>query len=304
MEGYFPAAAVIKEVMIRLLLAAVAATLSLSVAAQTKRAFVVGLGRQQDASWAKINGDRDAELMTSLLRERRYSDLTTLVNEQATKAAITDGLARLARRCRRGDRVLVHFSGHGQQMTDLDGDERDGWDECWIPYDAFQSYGPSDRGERHLSDDELNTLLTAIRQHIGSSGRLLVVVDACHSGDSTRGDASEIVRGSADHFVLPGAGARKFRGERRERWITLSACLDYQRNSEVMTCGGSYGRLTYALRTIMLGTVPQDNAQLLRRIRQFFNEHRANLPQTPTLTGETEKWSVAQMLENQRGGVK
>ena len=51
-----------------------------------------------------------------------------------------------------------------------------------------------------MIDDELNTLLTAIRNKIGDSGKMLVVVDACHSGDSSRGQDDEIVRGVKEEF--------------------------------------------------------------------------------------------------------
>ena len=59
--------------------------------------------------------------------------------------------------------MYVHYSGHGQQMTDVHNDEKDGLDECWIPYDACRKASATYHGEKHLTDDELNVYLNAIR---------------------------------------------------------------------------------------------------------------------------------------------
>ena len=110
--------------------------LSLSVSAQTKRALVIGLGEQQDKAWNKINGDKDVPLVQTVLKNAGFKSLTTLVNRQATKAGIVRVFKQMAASCRKDDVVYIHYSGHGQQMTDVHNDEKDGLDECWIPYDA------------------------------------------------------------------------------------------------------------------------------------------------------------------------
>lgn len=153
--------------------------LSLSVTAQTKRAIVIGLGEQQDKAWNKINGDKDVPIVQGMLKEAGFRSVTTLVNRQATKAGIVGALKRMAASCRKGDVVYVHYSGHGQQMTDVHNDEADGLDECWIPYDAYRKASAKYHGEKHLTDDELNVYLNAIRNRIGAKGKLLVVIDAC-----------------------------------------------------------------------------------------------------------------------------
>ena len=98
----------------------------LSAAGLTRRALVIGLGEQQDKAWSKINGDRDVPMVQQMLRRSGFSDIRTLVNQQATKAGIVRALQTLGSDCQAGDVVYVHFSGHGQQMTDLNGDETDG----------------------------------------------------------------------------------------------------------------------------------------------------------------------------------
>lgn len=223
--------------------------------AQTKRALVIGLGQQEDPSWRVIHGDKDVPYVTEMLKGCGYRQITTLVNKQATKANIVREMHRLAKVSKPGDIIYIHFSGHGQQMTDINGDETDDWDECWIPYDAYLRNCAKDRGGKHLTDDENYDLLLSIRKSIGKSGKMLVVVDACHSGNSTKGIESGGEDPAEDSVATRGAGVyerfivstprRKVKDNRNEQWITLSACKSYQENKEMP--GRPVGRLTYAL---------------------------------------------------------
>lgn len=265
--------------------------LSVSLSAQTRRALVIGLGEQQDKNWAKINGDKDLPYVKEILAAADYMDVRTLINRQATKAAIVKAFKSLANSCRVGDVVYIHFSGHGQQMTDVDGDEGDGLDESWIPYDAYLRYGENDRGEKHLTDDEINVLLTGIRNKIGTNGKLLVVVDACHSGDSSRGDdLDETVRGVYDEFVIP---TKKKVGlqicANKEQWLTLSACKDFQLNQEMKT--PQVGKLTYALYTLSKG-----DGVTMQKIENFMARYRSRLPQTPVQTGDTGRQKISDFI--------
>jgi hypothetical protein len=266
--------------------------LSVQLSAQTKRALVIGLGEQADKSWAKINGDKDVPLVQQMLQKVGYTDIRTLVNKQATKAGIVTAFKKLTAQCAAGDIVYIHFSGHGQQVTDVNGDEgkKDGWDEAWVPYDAYLKYDAKRyKGEKHLIDDELNTLLTAIRNKIGDSGKLLVVVDACHSGDSSRGvDIDETVRGVKDEFIIP-VNRKGTALKAPERWLTLSACKDYQLNQEMKS--PKVGKLTYALYTLSeKGSVTIESVQL------FMQRNRGRYAQTPVQSGETLKCKLSDFL--------
>ena len=262
--------------------------LSVTMFAQTRRALIIGIGVQKDVSWTKINGDKDVPYVLQMLQNTGYTDVRTLVNEQATKADIVSAFKKLAAKCKTGDMVYVQFSGHGQLVTDVNGDEADGWDEAWIPYDAYLKYDRKDRGEKHLIDDEINVLLTGIRNKIGDSGKLLVVVDACHSGDSSRGDEDEVIRGVKDEFVIPFKKKGKT-VKAPERWITLSACKDFQLNQEMKK--PKVGKLTYALyMTAQKGKVS------LTEIESMMSAYRGRLPQTPVLTGEINKYKISDFL--------
>lgn len=259
---------------------------------QSKRALVIGLGQQEDKNWGKINGDKDVAYVQKMLKNAGYKDVRTLINKQATKARIVAAFASLTNRCMAGDMVYVHFSGHGQQVTDVNGDEKsDSLDESWIPYDAYLSYGEKDRGEKHLIDDELNVLLTAIKNKIGNQGKMLVVVDACHSGDSSRGDEDDdvVTRGVWNDFVIPHKKKAKSK-KAPERWLTLSACEDFQLNQEIKN--PQVGKLTYALYMMA-----QKRNFDFRDIETFMDQYRARLPQNPVLTGETTKYNISDFIK-------
>ena len=263
---------------------------SVQLSAQTKRALVIGVGEQADKSWAKINGDKDVPYVQKMLQNAGYKDIRTLVNKQATKTGIISTFKKLTSQCSVGDIVYIHFSGHGQLVTDVNGDEDDGWDEAWIPYDAYLRYDEKRyKGEKHLIDDEINPLLTAIRNKIGDSGKLLVVVDACHSGDSTRGDdIDETVRGVKNEFVIPikrSGTARKA----PEQWLTLSACKDYQLNQEMKN--PKAGKLTYALYSLS-----EKGSVTIEAVRMFMQRNRGRYAQTPLQTGETSKYKISDFL--------
>ena len=293
--------------------------LSLSVTAQTKRALVIGLGEQQDMAWNKINGDKDVPLVQGMLKSAGFKSVTALVNRQATKTGIIGAFRKMAASCKQGDVVYVHYSGHGQQMTDVHNDEKDGLDECWIPYDAYRKASATYHGEKHLTDDELNVYLNAIRHKIGAKGKLLVVIDACHSGDGTRGDEDEVVRGVEDTLVVDSLNARGlyetfeaiksfFMGDNgkenvinakakplAERWITISACRSDQVNVEMKS--PAVGKLTYALWKELKNSDKVNNDEFMRRIRKFVNRNTCSRPQQPEMTGEdSNKYNITDIL--------
>ena len=279
--------------------------LSLSVTSQTKRALVVGLGQQQDKAWNKINGDKDVPIVQGMLKSAGFKSVTTLVNQQATKAGIIGAFKRMAASCKQGDVVYIHYSGHGQQMTDVHNDETDGLDECWIPYDAYRKACKTYHGEKHLTDDELNVYLNAIRDKIGAKGKLLVVIDACHSGDGTRGDEDEVVRGVEDVFkavkslIIGDNDKEKVINQKAkplaERWITLSACKSDQVNIEMKN--PVVGKLTYALWMELKNGDKINNEEFIKRIRKFVNRNTSSRPQQPVLTGnDKDKYNITDIL--------
>lgn len=88
-----------------------------------------------------------------------------------TKDNIRMAMAWLVAGCRAGDSLLFHYSGHGSQQRNLNGDEVDGYDETLCPLD-FQTKGM-------IVDDEINDMLV---KPIPPGAKLHAIIDACHSG--------------------------------------------------------------------------------------------------------------------------
>lgn len=275
--------------LILTVIAVIVATLPCNGA--TRRAVVIGLGTQLDKSWPKINGDKDVAPVVDMLKCNGFTDITTLVNGQATKAAITGSFESLIDRAGEGDVVYIHFSGHGQMMTDLDGDEEDRKDEAWIPYDAYMTYCSSDRGERHLSDDEIAVYMTRLRSKVGDTGVIAVIVDACHSGHSTRGDEDGedpvVVRGVDTDFKIPGKRAATYSRQSDELWLTLSACRDYQLNQEYR----GNGKLTHILVNHWRSYPGLSDEAIFNSISNLYvtRQYKSKSEQNPELSGKTGK---------------
>lgn len=257
--------------------------------AKTRRAVVIGLGEQLDKSWNKINGDKDVPLVVSMLKANGFGDIATLTNKKATKAGIINALNSLINRSQKGDIIYIQFSGHGQMMTDLNGDEKDGFDEAWIPYDAYLKYCPKDKGEKHLSDDEIAQYLSRLHSKIGREGAIAVVVDACHSGDSTRDICekdSVVVRGVDEDFVIPGKRTRSS-VRTPETWLTLSACQDFQLNQEY----NGVGKLTHILANNWRDYVGKSDQTIYKAIDMVYEtrKYKGPVAQNPMLSGKPVK---------------
>ena len=164
---------------------------SLCSYAQTRRALLVGISEYntQQTNWSSIHGANDVALMNKALVGFKVTKLT---NSAATYDNITKALNTLIQQTKVGDIIYLHFSGHGQPFEDLDGDEDDGWDEAFVPYDAQMNYKKGVyEGKNHLTDDKLHGYIEQLRKKAGKSGIVYVSIDACHSGESYRGDVFE-----------------------------------------------------------------------------------------------------------------
>ena len=81
--------------------------------AQTRRALVIGIGKQEDSAWNKINGDKDVPNVLEILNAAKYEQIITCVNDEATKTGIVSAFQTLTQSCQPNDIVYIHYSGYG-----------------------------------------------------------------------------------------------------------------------------------------------------------------------------------------------
>jgi len=148
-----------------------------------KRALLIGVNKYQVLP--SLSGSRnDVEIMRGILVSKfgfLDRNVLVLIDEQATRSAILGALEKLVDQAGPNDIVYIHYSGHGSQVEDQNGDEADQLDETLCPHDARTDKVPD------ITDDELSQILG--RLHVASA---LVVLDSCHSGTALRGTASDI----------------------------------------------------------------------------------------------------------------
>ena len=266
-----------------------------SIEGREKHALIIGIGEYADARWGRIHADSDINYVLEIVRGNGFNDIRTLCNSEATKQSIVAAFESLAHSCSLGDKVYIHFSGHGQQITDVDGDEDDGYDEAWIPYDAQPYYSDTYKGEKHLTDDEVYDMLSTIKEKIGAQGRIVVIVDACHSGDATRDFVSSAVaRGFNKKFVIP-CNKPKYKEKRWEDWITLSACLPYQINWEVSNPAA--GKLTWCLYSLRTKLCALSNIELKESIIHIMQENPGPLEQSPSFSGRLDSEFINEIFQ-------
>ena len=266
----------------RLCLIMVAMLLSFAANAQRKRAFMVGISHYDtaltDYQWNNINGVEDVNLLSPTLKKQSFT-ITSLLDEQATFENITNQISQFTNKTKKGDIVYLHFSTHGQPIEDLNGDEQDGWDESIVPIDACKIYRKGVyEGQKHLTDDLLNKYIKKLREKIGPTGFLYVVIDACHAGTSSRAN-DETVRGTHVGFtynnkVFKPSTSKKshYRIEassKQANILFIEACRPDQVNTEIKVDGKRFGPLSYniaqALSSFSLTTNANDFVESIKR---------------------------------------
>ncbi|EPS27730.1 hypothetical protein PDE_02674 [Penicillium oxalicum 114-2] len=124
----------------------------------------------------------DVKNMSSYLNQNfgyAREDMVLLTDDQQnpmsqpTKANILRAMHWLVKDAQPNDSLFFHYSGHGGQTPDLDGDEEDGYDEVIYPVD-FRVAG-------HIVDDEMHRIMV---KSLRPGVRLTAIFDSCHSGSA------------------------------------------------------------------------------------------------------------------------
>ncbi|MGA2612678.1 MAG: caspase family protein [Spirochaetia bacterium] len=230
-------------------------------------------------------------------------DITLLADKRATTKAILDGLQKLVAAGAAGDTLVFHYSGHGSQVADTEGDEADKKDEIICPWDF-------DWDANYIKDDDFARIFKDLKKGVG----LEVILDSCHSGTGTREmildrtslsalqgtQISEAGLWSSPHCIRPrylappadvALRADEVFGNERTlrrlaRGVTMNhvlwaACRDNQYSADADVGGKPGGAFTYFFcRHIRDAAGRIDRGDLIRRIRaSLSHEGFSQVPQ-------------------------
>ncbi|CAN9392823.1 unnamed protein product [Alternaria alternata] len=222
---------------------------------------------------------------------------------KSTYKNIVEALENLARISAAKDMVYIHFSGHGACATTVFNSlrqDREHIDHCLVPCDIKQ-------GGKYLRDLQLGAIL----QDIVEKGAVLtVVLDSCFSGGAVRGGCDdedvEGVRGVRNTYQSNQDIDRPENMDRVQYWankatwlespsgfVTLAACLDYQKAKEFScrTESGTYGHghLSYWLLDTIRNTPTRlPSRAIYDRVRSKIAERVVS--QTPYIIGDTQRF--------------
>ncbi|XP_062092257.1 metacaspase-1-like [Humulus lupulus] len=211
-----------------------------------KRALICGVSYKNTRHELKgcIN---DAKCMKYLLINKfsfPESSIVMLTEEETdpykrpTKQNMRMAMYWLVHGCQPGDSLVFHFSGHGSQQKDYNGDEIDGYDETLCPLD-YESQGM-------IVDDEINATIV---KPLPAGVKLHAIIDACHSG--TVLDLPFLCRMDRsgkyvweDHRPRSGV----WKGTKGGEVISFSGCDDNQTSADTsaMSKITSTGAMTYS----------------------------------------------------------
>lgn len=181
----------------------------LSTANAEPRALLLGIGDYPEANgWADLHAEADLEALRVAWIHRGIpaERIVVLSGPALTREGLEAALQRwLVDDTETGDHLVLHFSGHGQQLPDDDGDEVDGLDEALVPWDAPMHPPAGYDGSYHLRDDALAGWIGSARKAAGPAGSVTVTLDTCFSGSLTRGIGLTVRGGPA---IGGGRGAR------------------------------------------------------------------------------------------------
>lgn len=139
----------------------------------SKRALCIGIndypGTDSDLSGC-VN---DANDWAAVFKGSGF-EVARMFDRQASGKEMRAAMTALVSGAKKGDSVVIQYSGHGSFVPDEDGDEPDGTDECLCPHD-IRTNGP-------ITDDELFEIFCGCERGV----KVVLISDSCHSGTVAR----------------------------------------------------------------------------------------------------------------------
>ncbi|KAJ7115378.1 caspase domain-containing protein [Mycena epipterygia] len=239
-----------------------------------RRALCIGINYRGQSHELRGCINDAKHVFNFLIRRAGYKaeDIVVLTDDsphprsQPTRQNIIDAMQWLVRDARPHDALFFHYSGHGGQTRDLDGDEVDGYDEVIYPVD-YKRHG-------HIVDDEMHAIMV---KSLPAGCRLTAVFDSCHSGTAL--DLPYIY----DHRGRLKGRQVSQRAVRRKATdadvISLSGCKDGQTSADTFADGMSVGAASHAFIKAFEMQPNQSYREILHNIRVILHPKFSQKPQ-------------------------
>jgi len=213
------------------------------------------------------------ELYKKKVRLTNYKLLTDYTTIKPTKNNILEAIKWLVSNNKKNEQLIFHYSGHGSQVYDTNGDETDKLDETIVPSDFKQ-----------ITDDELFINLISKL----NTSRLFAVLDSCHSGSGFDLKYTLVCSNNKDTIE------QVTNKETNTNAIFLSGCRDNQTSADAFEkINNKYqasGALTWALYDCLFNInttnkknknkISNGSIDLLKQIRQkLINSNYDQIPQ-------------------------
>lgn len=228
-----------------------------------RHAVLIGISDYRQSGLHDLPGTQnDIELVEQVLKDRlgfgdETNNIHILRNEQATHTEIQMVFEVLEDKLQPDDFVYIHYSGHGSETWDGNGDEQGNncsaelkegkpfcMDQTWV---AFGSRTSTSKGldRWDILDDEINRWVTNLYRR---THHIVMVVDSCHSGTSMRGEGPAIRAARAaspdDQDNHPEA-RKNYHPEKLEQMVSIAAVRDDESALEKQVDGKPYGMFTW-----------------------------------------------------------
>lgn len=167
---------------------------SIGAGAQQRKALVIGINTYSPPpnsktdsaasrfAFADLDGARnDAEVIHATLISYfgfREKDIRLLLDRDATREGILQGIEELLNSCDSGDIAVFYYAGHGSQVFNSASAEADKKDETIVPADGWKQDG-MDITDKHLAK--------LFNRFADKQVTLTAIFDCCHSGSLSRG---------------------------------------------------------------------------------------------------------------------
>ncbi|CAE6443405.1 unnamed protein product [Rhizoctonia solani] len=280
-----------------------------------KKALSIGInyfGQQGELRGCINDSNNICEFLT---RQFGYNknDIVQLVDDSTdpkkmpNRENILRAMQWLVNDAKPNDSLFFHYSGHGGQTKDLDGDEADGYDEVIYPMD-FEHAG-------HIVDDDMHAIMV---KPLPEGCRLTAIFDSCHSGSAldlpyiystegkikepnllaeagqgllaagmsyARGDMGGVFKGIGGLLKTATGGQKKAEEYARQTRtspadvISWSGCKDSQTSADTVEAGEATGAMSYAFIDVLKQKPQQTYQELLNNIREVLRNKYSQKPQ-------------------------